>query len=285
MSVLVIVGGTGSLGTAITEQQDILKENGVTRIRIISRDEVKQDSLEKNYTGDIPLQCFLGDVRNKERMEFALKGADYLISAAALKFIERFELDVMEGMATNYFGSQNVAKAALSNKLKSAILIGTDKQFLPTTSYGVSKLAATHLWKWFNTFQKETKFGICIWGNVFESRGSVISLWKKLAQEQKPLPITHMEMTRFFITKKAAAKFVLNSLFNNNSSIMIPPMKSTEMLRLSSLINKHYRSQAGVEIVGLRDPSEKLHEDLGDSNSWRADRFSDEELLEMIRCN
>ena len=279
---LVLIGGSGSLGSAILQHQTLLGIFGIDRIRVISRDEVKQDQLEKNYQGFIELQCFLGDVRNRERMEFALNGADYVIHMAALKFIERFELDVDEGMTTNVFGTRNVMKACLLHKPKSAIFVSTDKSFQPINAYGVSKLAAQHLWQWANTFQKKTKFGTCCYGNVFGSRGSVIEKWHKLAAEGKPLPLTHAEMTRFFITKKDAARFVIDSLFNNKINPMIPLMKSTDMYRMARLFNEAYQSKGGVEIIGLRDKREKLHEDLGEINSFECDRFTDDELRKMI---
>ncbi len=286
MGNLILIGGTGSLSTAVLNQQELLKASGITKIRVISRDEIKQAELEKNYKGKIPLQCFLGDVRNAERMEFALEKADYVIHTAALKMIERFEKDIPEGYLTNITGTQNVARAAVKNKLKSAIFVSTDKAFNPINAYGVSKLAAMHLWRWFNTFQMQTTFGVCAYGNVWRSRGSVIDLWHKLAFEKKPLPVTDPEMTRFFITKENAAKFVLECLFDNNGAltkVMIPQMKSTSMYRLAELFNQYYESDAGVKIVGLRDLGEKLHEDLGETNSFSAPRFTDEELLELIR--
>lgn len=282
MSVLVLVGGSGSLGTEITKQQDLLLEHGISRLRIISRDEIKQHHLEQNYTGKIELQCFLGDVRNEERMRFALKDSDYVIHMAALKMIERFELDVDEGYETNIIGTRHVARAAIANGLHSAIFVSTDKSFFPINAYGVSKLAAGHLWQWHNSFQKKTKFGICAYGNVWGSRGSVIELWQRLAQEGKPLPLTNLLMTRFFITKKNAARFVLTSLFNNNLPMMVPKMKSAEMSRVADLMNEHYESTGSIEVIGLRDPREKLHEDLGDLNSFTSERFTNDEIRKML---
>jgi len=282
LSTLVLVGGTGSLSKAVLSHQKILKENGITRIRVISRCEIKQADLEQNYSGEIELQCFLGDIRNKERMEFALNNSQYVIHMAALKQIERFELDVEEGYETNIFGTKNVAKAALKNNLQSSIFVSTDKAFQPINSYGVSKLAASHLWLWFNSFQKKVKFGVCSYGNVWGSRGSVIERWREMAEEERPLPITDERMTRFFITKSDAAEFVLKSLFNNTSSMMIPNMKSIEMVKVAELINKKYGSTAGIKIIGLRDPREKIHEDLGSMNSNTAPRFTEEELNWMI---
>lgn len=280
--ILVLLGGTGTLSTAILEEQELLHQNNISKIRVISRDEIKQDSLEKNYRGQISLQCFLGDVRDLKRMEFALKGADYVIHTAALKMIERFERDIPEGFETNISGSLNVATAAIKNHLKSAILVSTDKAFKPTTAYGVSKLAAQHLWLWHNTFQKISKFGVSAYGNVAGSRGSVLELWHYLAKTFQPLPVTDPEMTRFFILKQEAAKFVLTSLFQNDSQIMIPKMKSTNMLALAHKFNEFYHSPAGVKYIGRRDPREKMHEDLGELNSYTCERYTDKELEDLV---
>lgn len=278
MKTLVLVGGTGSLGRAILKQQDLLKENKISRIRILSRDEQKQALTEKEYKGDIELQCFLGDIRNLDRMEFGLKDAHYVIHAAALKMVERFELDVDEGYETNINGTRNVLKAFLKSKnAESGILVSTDKACNPINAYGVSKLAAQHVWLWGNTFQHDTELGVCLYGNVYGSRGSVIELWEKLRHQKMPLPITHAEMTRFFISKTDAARFVLKSLFNNKKKIMAPDMKSAEMTRIAELL-----TTMGLMEVGLRR-GEKLHEEIVSSDfsidSKTAPRFTDSELL------
>lgn len=283
MSTLVLVGGTGTLGQAILRHQEILKNHGINRIRIVSRDEQKQEALEKNYKGSIPIRCYLGDCRSLHRMELAIKNADYVIHMAALKMIDRFEKDVPEGYQTNIFGSENVMRACLKENVKSTILVSTDKAINPINSYGVSKLAASYLWLWANQFQSKTKFGICLYGNVFGSRGSVIETWTKLAKEKQILPITDEKMTRFFISQNDAAQFVLQSLFHNEKKVMFPDMKATSMVRLAQVIAQSYENNEFIyKVVGLR-AGEKLHEDLPHMNSLTAPQFKTEELEQMYQ--
>lgn len=287
MKILVISGGTGSLGKAIINQQALLKDHGITRIRVLSRDEQKQVALQRSYRGDIPLDCYLGDVSDKDRMLFGLKDAHYLIHAAAQKHIDKFELDVKTGYKNNIFGTQNVAEGFLNSKnAESGIFVSTDKACLPITSYGVSKLAAEHLWLWHNTFQKEIAFGVCRYGNVWNSRGSVIETWSQLAKEKKPLQLTNAECTRFFITLENAAKFVISKLFSNIGGVYVPEMKSIEMLAVADMIWKCHNpgEPLEVEITGFRSV-EKTHEILEDAgkSSFETDRFSLEELLEMYK--
>jgi len=280
LSTLVLIGGTGSLGSAILKHQELLKEKGVSRLRIISRDEQKQEHLERHYQGEIELQCFLGDVRNEERMHFALEKADYVIHMAALKMIDRFELDIEEGYETNINGTRNVMRAALEAKtLKSAIFVSTDKACKPINAYGISKLAAERIWLWANSFQKQTKFGVCLYGNVYGSRGSVVELWNKQKnQGELSVPLTDERMTRFFILKRDASRFVLDSLFNNQSKVMIPEMKATKMTELLKAMDLKWHK------IPIR-PGEKLHEDIKtkeiEINSESAPHYTLEELREM----
>ena len=282
---LVITGGTGSLGKAILAKQDLLKSHGISRVRIISRDEQKQVSIVRSYVKDyIPLDCFLGDVSDLQRMEFAIKDAHFVIHAAAQKHIDKFELDIPQGYKTNIFGTQNVAGAFLrSPRAVSGIFVSTDKSALPITTYGISKLAAQHLWLWHNTFQKEVKYGVSLYGNIFGSRGSVIEYWTDLARQGAALPITDAECTRFFMMIEDAAEFVLKCLFRNESKVHIPKMKSSEMIKLAQVIWEHHnKSKFKYTITGMRS-IEKLHEVLEPygKTSFDCERFDKAELKEM----
>lgn len=284
---LVITGGTGSLGKAVLSQQSILSAYGISKIRVISRDEQKQVSITRSYTGKIPLDCYLGDVSDKERMMFALKDADYVIHAAAQKHIDKFELDIKTGYKTNIMGTQNVADGFLQSKnAKHAIFVSTDKAALPITSYGVSKLAAEHIWLWNNTYQKEIGFGVARYGNCWGSRGSVLELWTRQAIDKKPLTITDPNCTRFFMTLDRAAIFILHNLFEKNVGTLIPKMKSTEMVILAETIWEHFNAgeKFSSEIVGIRG-IEKIHEILGEGHdsSETAPRFTKSELKEMYK--
>lgn len=262
--ILAITGVSGSLGQAILRQQGLLKELSITKIIGLSRDEQKQVSLQRSYKGDIPLRLYLADVTDKERMQFALKEAAYVIHAAAQKHIDKFELDVKTGYRTNIIGTQNVADAFMeSRQAKSGVLVSTDKAALPITSYGVSKLAAEHLWRWHNAHQSRVDLGVVRYGNVLGSRGSVIEQWTKLAQEGKPLPITSLECTRFFMEVDEAAQFVIRSLHSHFRGVNIPSMKSAYMSDVARVIWKHWQKNDNcpLEVIGTRGV-EKLHEIL-----------------------
>lgn len=284
---LILTGGTGSLCKAIIAEQDLLKSNGITKIRVLSRDEQKQVSLIHEYEGDIQLDCYLADVTDKERMEFGLKDADYVIHAAALKHIDKFELDVKTGYKTNIIGTENVAQAFLkSPNARSGIFVSTDKAALPITAYGVSKLAAEHMWLWHNSFQKNVAFGVTRYGNIFGSRGSIIERWTRLAQLKKPLPITDKCCTRFFMMIDDAAKFVLNAIFSKSHSMNIPWMKSSEMITIAQMIWDYWNPEKEFQyaVLGMRS-IEKIHEilDINGKSSFDAERFTQDELRGMYK--
>lgn len=282
MSTLVITGGSGSLGRAILANQDLLNKFDIHRIRIISRDEQKQVYITRNYTGKIPLDCYLGDVSDLERMNFALNDADYVIHAAAQKHIEKFELDVKTGYRNNILGTENVAQGFLRSKNgKKALFVSTDKAALPITSYGVSKLAAEHIWLWHNTFQKQKRYMFTRSGNVFGSRGSVVETWTAQAKRGSALSITDSGCTRFFMTIDATAKFVLSTLFLSEKDKNIPDCKGARMIRVANTIWNHWNPTKPLEIkqIGYRS-IEKPHEILIENGptSEIVEQLSDEEL-------
>lgn len=284
--ILVITGGTGSLGKAILQEQDLLKKY-VKKIRVLSRDEVKQAELVQRYSGKVPLDCYLADVTDNKRMEFGLCDASFVVHAAAQKRIEKFEVDIPTGYKTNITGTQNVAEGFIkSKKAISGIFVSTDKASDPTTSYGVSKLASEHLWLWNNTFQKEVSFGVTRYGNIFGSRGSVIETWSRLSKLSKPLPITDYDCTRYFMEIKDAAKFVLKNLFAESTKLAIPRMKSAFMTDVASVIWKYHNPKKPVLLKSISMRGiEKVHESLesGLHNSLTADKFEDEEIEEMYK--
>jgi UDP-N-acetylglucosamine 4,6-dehydratase len=285
-----VTGGTGSLGKAILNQQDLLKANHISRVRIISRDEIKQDDLEKNYKGEIDIQCVLGDVRDAARMEMALDGCEYLIHAAALKIAPKIEYDVAEAIRTNICGTENVLKAFLKNKCSlSGIFVSTDKAVDPLNAYGFTKATAERLWLWGMMFQNDVKLSVCRYGNVFGSRGSVIYAWNRALAKGDPLKITSPAMTRFFIRLDEAAQFVLTRLFKNTGAqICIPKMKSTRMIDLGEVMSmEDAKVQADWEMIGLRE-GEKIHEVLTSVNDdivfSSKDHYAIHPLTEHTAC-
>lgn len=255
------------MGKAILAQQDLLKSQNISRIRIISRDEIKQDELEKTYQGEIEIQCILGDVRDGPRMEMALSGCDYLIHAAALKIVPKIEYDVSEALRTNVQGTENVLKAFLKNKnALSGLFVSTDKAADPLNAYGFSKATAERLWLWGMMFQNKTKLSVCRYGNVFASRGSIIPVWSKALANNEKLKITSKEMTRFFIRLPDAAEFVLNRLFDNTGGqIRIPRMKATKLTDLGEAMALEDGKPLEWQTIGIRE-GEKIHEVLTSIN-------------------
>lgn len=286
--ILVITGGTGTLGSSIIlDHEDSLKKMGISKIRVISRDEQKQIKLMAKYRGHIPLDCFLGDVTDADRMRFALQDAAYVIHAAAQKHVDRFEIDVKTGFKTNIHGTQCVADGFLNSREGiRGVLVSTDKAADPISSYGISKLAAEHLWLWGNSFQKRVIYSVARYGNIFGSRGSVIETWTRLARQSLSLPITDPECTRFFMRAVDGSQFVLNVLDHGSRDRHIPEMKAAKMIELAEVIWKKWNPKAKFiwHLSGYRS-IEKRHEVLKHQGESSADakRFSKKELLELYQ--
>tara|TARA_B100000029_G_scaffold506282_1_gene588756 strand:- start:731 stop:1708 length:978 start_codon:yes stop_codon:yes gene_type:complete len=256
--IVLITGGTGSFGTAATEF--LLKECNLKKLIIFSRDENKQFQMQNKFK-DKKIRFFIGDIRDEDRLEMALKDVDYVIHAAALKQVPSAEYNPFECIKTNVNGAQALISASLKNGVKKVIALSTDKACNPINLYGATKLCAEKLFVNANQLSgmNNTKFGVVRYGNVISSRGSVIPYFKDLIQKgKKELPLTHWEMTRFFITLPDAVKFVLNSLkTSNGGEIFIPKMNSIFIRDLIFLVNK----KAKIKITGVR-PGEKIHESL-----------------------
>lgn len=252
---ILVTGGTGSFGTAFVKRA--LKDNP-RRLVIFSRDEQKQYALEREL--DHPsLRFFIGDVRDRDRLELAMRGIDIVIHAAAMKIIPTCERDPYECIHTNVLGAENVARAAMRNGVERVIALSTDKAAAPLNLYGASKLAAEKLFVAANGIAAgNTRYAVVRYGNVVGSRGSVIPLFKMLAAQGKRLPITHPEMTRFWITLSQAVEFVLSSLEQMaGGEIFIPKIPSMRITDLAEAIGLGLPH----DIIGIR-PGEKLHETL-----------------------
>lgn len=249
---ILIIGGTGSLGQAITP---ILLSKGVEKIRIYSRDEHKQYVMKKKFDSD-KLEFMIGDVRDKERLIRAMNGIDIVIHAAAIKHVPSCEDNPMEAIKTNIFGSQNVIEAASKNLVKKVIGVSTDKAVSPINLYGHTKAIMEKLF--INANNYYTKFSCVRYGNVVGSRGSVIPFFKKVAKEGKKFPLTDEKMTRFWITLYQAANFVLASSEKmQGQEIFIPKLPVMKITELAKAIKK----DAEFEKIGIRQ-GEKLHESL-----------------------
>ena len=257
-SSVLITGGTGSLGKALVSH--LLAQGKVRRIAIFSRDELKQLHMRTEFNDDSRLRWFLGDIRDIERLKRAFHNVDYVFHAAALKQVDTGEYNPMEFIKTNVLGSQNVIDAAIETGVKRVVALSTDKASSPINLYGATKLTADKLFIAANNYSHTygTIFSVVRYGNVMGSRGSVIPFFKKLADEGKPLPVTDLRMTRFWISIEQAVRFVIDSLeMMTGGELYVPRIPSMKIVDLAKAV----APGAELEEVGMR-PGEKLHEEM-----------------------
>lgn len=259
---LLITGGTGSFGKMLT--QTLLDRAKLKRLIIFSRDELKQYEMDL-FFADHPrrgcLRFFIGDVRDRNRLDMALRGVDYVIHAAALKHVPIAEYNPFECIKTNIFGAQNLAEAAISCGVKKIIAMSTDKAASPINLYGASKLASDKIFVAANALGGSQNFSCAVvrYGNVLGSRGSVVPFFQKMiADGTDHLPVTDMRMTRFWITLRQGVDFVLSSLdLMQGGEIYIPKIPSMKVCDMA----KSLASDLEIREVGIR-PGEKLHEQM-----------------------
>ena len=265
---VLITGGTGSLGRALTKK---LLNSKVEAVRIFSRNESKQIEMESEIN-DSRLRFFMGDVRDSERLFYALEDVDIVFHAAALKHVPKIEYNPFESIKTNVIGSQNVIDNSLKQNVEKVICVGTDKAVSPLNTYGATKLLMEKLFitanNYVNPKKHRTKFIAVRYGNVLGSSGSVIPKFIDLIKNDKPLTITDSKMTRFTITMDEALEFILNAtMTGKGSEIFIPKLKSYEMSVLIEALGE-LCGKTSHEITGIR-PGEKLHETLINQDEMR----------------
>jgi UDP-N-acetylglucosamine 4,6-dehydratase len=255
---VLITGGTGSLGKSLVHY--LLTETKARRIAVFSRDELKQQDLRIHFKDDPRLRWFLGDIRDLDRLKRAFHGVDYVIHAAALKQVDTGEYNPMEFIKTNVLGSQNVIDASIDAGVKRVIALSTDKASSPINLYGATKLTADKLFVAANNYSYTygTTFSVVRYGNVMGSRGSVIPFFKNLAAQGKPLPITDLRMTRFWISIDDAVKFVIDSLeMMTGGELYVPRIPSMKIVDLAHAVS----TDSKLNEIGMR-PGEKLHEEM-----------------------
>ncbi len=259
---ILITGGTGSFGRAFVARLLGLSAPP-KRVVVFSRDEQKQETMARDWIDHREaferLRFFIGDVRDAERLELAMRGVDYVIHAAALKIVPIAEYNPFECILTNVHGAENVVKAALRNQVKKVVALSTDKAANPANLYGASKLASDKIMVAANNLSGDlgTAFSVVRYGNVIGSRGSVVPLFQSLmAKGAASLPITDARMTRFFITLDQGVAFVLSSLATMlGGEIFVPKIPSMKIVDVATALAPHLPQT----IVGIR-PGEKLHE-------------------------
>lgn len=253
---ILITGGTGSFGKKFVSY--LLSNYSPTKIIIYSRDELKQFEMQQHYDASC-MRYFIGDVRDKDRLITAMKGVDYVVHAAALKQVPAAEYNPNECIKTNINGAQNVIDACIASNVSRVIALSTDKAANPVNLYGATKLASDKLFVAANNISGASgpRFSVVRYGNVVGSRGSVVPFYRKLlAEGRQSLPVTHPEMTRFWITLDEGVKFVVDNFSRmQGGEIFVPKIPSIRIVDLVEAMS----GKREFDTIGIR-PGEKLHE-------------------------
>jgi len=268
--VVLITGGSGSIGSYLTKT---LLEYPVKGVRVFDIDEYSLFRL-KRETNDSRLRFLLGSILDKERIEMAIQNVDIVIHTAAIKNIEISEFNPIETIETNINGTVNLIKAAIRNKPKKFVNVSTDKAAEPSTLYGTTKQLSERLTSWAGSHIQTTKFSSVRIGNVFETRGNVLELWKEQSEKNEPLTITDPSMKRYFFHIEEAVDFILTCIpMMKMGEIFIPKMQSYDIRKLASKFSKNHK------IIGLRQ-GEKLEEILlTNSEKARAEEKKDRWII------
>lgn len=257
---LLITGGTGSFGNELIKA---IKEYSYKEIRIFSRDELKQDLMRNELQND-KLKFYIGDVRNVESVDNAMKNVDLVFHAAALKQVPSCEFFPMQAVLTNIMGGNNVIESAIKHKVKSVVCLSTDKAVYPINAMGMTKalmektaLAATR-----NLSENETTISCVRYGNVMCSRGSVIPLFIKQIKEKRTITITEPGMTRFLLPLRSAIELVLFAFKNaGQGDIFIKKAPASTVIDLANALKNIFKSDVPVKNIGIRH-GEKIFETL-----------------------
>ena len=271
--ILLITGGTGSFGNAVLRR---FLDSDIREIRIFSRDEKKQDDMRHFLQANRPdvsnkVKFYIGNVRNREAVDFAMNGVDYVFSAAALKQVPSCEFYPMEAVRTNVEGTNNVLLSAIAHGVKNVVVLSTDKAAYPINAMGISKAMMEKVAiAQGRALGPDAKTTICCtrYGNVMASRGSVIPLWVEQMMEGKPITITDLNMTRFMMTLDDAVDLVMYAFeHGNNGDLFVQKAPAATLDVLAEALKQVYAKvdpkygETEVKIIGTRH-GEKLYETL-----------------------
>lgn len=257
-SSILVSGGTGSFGQKFIST--LLERYDPRRVIVFSRDELKQFDMQQSFSNP-QIRYFIGDVRDYPRLKQAMHDVDFVVHAAAMKQVPAAEYNPLECVKTNIYGAENVIRAATECGVRKIIALSTDKAAYPVNLYGSTKLVSDKLFVAANNMvgERDIQFSVVRYGNVSCSRGSVVPFFKKLlAEGHTSLPITHHQMTRFWITLSEGVDFVLNSFLRmQGGEVFVPKIPSVRIKDLARAL----KEDVDLHTVGLR-PGEKLHEVL-----------------------
>lgn len=276
--ILLITGGTGSFGNAVLDRY--IKDDLFSEIRILSRDEKKQDDMRKTLNHP-KLKFYIGDVRDANNVDAAVKGVDYIFHAAALKQVPSCEFFPMEAVKTNVIGTDNVLSAAEKYEVKKVVVLSTDKAAYPINAMGMSKAMMEKVTVARSRNLDDTKTIFCAtrYGNVMASRGSVIPLFIDQIKAGKNLTITDPNMTRFMMTLEDAVDLVLYAFENaNQGDLFVQKAPAATIQVLAEALIDLYQSKSEIKVIGTRH-GEKLYETLVN----REDMVKAEDLGEYYR--
>jgi len=255
---LLITGGTGSFGNAVLNK---FIDSNINEIRIFSRDEKKQDDMRRKFQND-KIKYFIGDVRDENSIDQAMKGVDFVFHAAALKQVPSCEFYPMEAVKTNIIGTENMLNSAIKNNVEKVICLSTDKAVYPINAMGVSKSLMEKVFVAKSRISTKTKIIGTRYGNVMASRGSVIPLFYDQIKNNNSITITDPNMTRFMMTLQNAVDLVLYAFKNGKTGdIFVQKAPSTTIGELAEIMREIYKSKSEIKNIGIRH-GEKIHETL-----------------------
>lgn len=258
--VLLITGGTGSFGNTVVKS---FIDKGLKEIRILSRDEKKQDDMRKKYNNP-KLKFYVGDVRDEKRVKEVMTGVDYVFHVAALKQVPSCEFYPLEAVKTNIIGTDNVLNAAIECNVKKVICLSTDKAVYPINAMGMSKAMMEKIFVSRARLLNENQTVLCgtRYGNVMASRGSVIPLFVEQIKASQPITITDPKMTRFLMSLEEAVKLVLFAFeYGNNGDLFVQKAPACTVEVLAQALQELFGVENEVKVIGTRH-GEKLYEPL-----------------------
>lgn len=259
MSILLITGGTGSFGKAVLNR--FLDDDKFSEIRILSRDEKKQDDLRKKISNP-KAKFYIGDVREKQSVDNVVRGVDYIFHAAALKQVPSCEFFPIQAVKTNILGTENVLNSAREQNVKKVIVLSTDKAVYPINAMGMSKAMMEKVMIAISRNSKSTLMCGTRYGNVMASRGSVIPLFIEQIKAKKPITITDPNMTRFMMTLEDAVDLVLYAFRHADAGdIFVQKAPAATIETLAFALFELYNVKHEIKIIGTRH-GEKLYESL-----------------------
>ena len=268
--VLLITGGTGSFGNAVLNR---FLRTDIGEIRIFSRDEKKQDDMRHDFQARMPevankIKFYIGDVRNKSTLKYAMKGVDYVFHAAALKQVPSCEFFPMEAVKTNVIGTDNTLDAAIDAGVKCVICLSTDKAAYPINAMGITKAIEEKIAVAKSRLSGDTKICCTRYGNVMCSRGSVIPLWIDQIRKGNPITLTEPKMTRFIMSLEEAVDLVLFAFeHGKNGDILVQKAPACTIQTQAEAVRELFEHQAPegkapeIKVIGIRH-GEKMYETL-----------------------